>query len=339
MVRVAINGFGRIGRALMRACIHEPGVLVVAINDLGDLDNLAYLLKYDSVYREFPGQVSVVDGALMIGVKKITVLSEKDPLKLPWKDLAVDVAVESTGAFDSFASASAHITAGAKRVVITAPVKDELPNAATVLVGVNEEKLKSCQITSNASCTTNSASPLIAILDEQLGIEKALLNTVHAYTATQSLVDSPVRGEDLRRGRAAAQNITPSSTGAAVAVTKAYPALEGKFDGIAMRVPVVAGSLVDVTFIAKRATTAEEVNKILEDAATAERWRGIFSTTREPLVSSDIIGRSEGSIADLSMTRVVGGNLVKVLAWYDNEMGYAHTLLRHIKAAAGGMVS
>ena len=339
MVRVAINGFGRIGRALMRVCMHDPSVEIVAINDLGDLDNLAYLLQHDSVYREFPGQVSVEGGQLVVGAKRIAFSSEKDPLKLPWKDLQIDVAVESTGVFDSFASASAHITAGAKRVVITAPVKDELPNAATILVGVNEEKLKSCQITSNASCTTNSASPLIAILDEKLGIEKALLNTVHAYTATQSIVDSPVRGEDKRRGRAAAQNITPSGTGAAIAVTKAYPNLVGIFDGIAMRVPVVAGSISDITFIAKRATTAEEVNKILEDAAKESRWQGIFSTTREALVSSDIIGRSEGSIADLSMTRVVGGNLVKVLAWYDNEMGYVYTLLRHIKAAAGAVVS
>ena len=336
MVRVAINGFGRIGRALMRVSVHDPGVEIVAINDLGDLDNLAYLLRYDSVYREFPGQVSLDQGQLVIGVKKIAVLSEKDPSKLPWKDLQIDVAVESTGVFDSFEKASAHITAGAKKVVITAPVKDELPNAATVLVGVNEEKLKSCQITSNASCTTNSASPLIAILDEALGIEKALLNTVHAYTATQSIVDSPVRGEDKRRGRAAAQNIVPSSTGAAIAVTKAYPALEGRFDGIAMRVPVVAGSISDITFIAKRATSAEEVNGFLERAAGEPRWRGIFSTTREPLVSGDIIGDQHGSIADLSMTRVVG-NLVKVLAWYDNEMGYAHTLLRHIKAAAAGV--
>ena len=330
MVRVGINGFGRIGRAFLRAAWHDPEVEIVAINDLGNLDNLAYLLKYDSVYREFPGQVSVEQGQLVVGAKRIAISSEKDPTKLPWKDLQVDVAVESTGVFDSFEKASAHITAGAKRVVITAPVKDELPNAATVLVGVNEEKFKTCTITSNASCTTNSASPLIAILDEALGIEKALLNTVHAYTATQSLVDGSVKDKDFRHGRAAAQNITPHSTGAAVAVTKAYPNLTGLFDGIAIRVPVVAGSLVDVTFIAKRATTAEEINKILEDAAGQERWKGIFTTTREPLVSSDIIGSPYASIADLSMTRVIG-NLVKILAWYDNEMGYAHTLLRHVK--------
>ncbi len=332
-VRVAINGFGRIGRAFVRASWHDPAIDIVAINDLGELENLAYLLRHDSVYRAFPGQVSVEDGKLVIGAKRVAVVTEKDPTKLPWKSLGIDVAIESTGVFDSFEKAGAHLTAGAKRVVISAPVKDEAPNAATVLMGVNEEKLISCPITSNASCTTNSASPLIAILSEKLGIEKALLNTVHAYTATQSIVDSPVKGSDKRRGRAAAQNITPSSTGAAVAVTKAYPELTNLFDGIAIRVPVVAGSLVDVTFIAKRNTTAEEVNTILETAAKEERWKGIFAASREALVSSDIIGEPYGSIADLEMTRVVGGNLVKVLAWYDNEMGYAHTLLRHVKQA------
>lgn len=332
MMRVAINGFGRIGRAFMRVAVHDPGVDVVALNDLGDAHNLAYLLTYDTVYGRFAGQVSVGEGELTLGVKRIKFLQEKNPAALPWKDLGVDVVVESTGVFDSFEKASAHITAGAKRVVVTAPVKDTAPNGATVLVGVNEEKLQTCTITSNGSCTTNSASPLIAILDEALGIDKALLNTVHAYTATQSIVDGPVKGPDVRRGRAAAQNITPSSTGAAVAVTKAYEQLAGKFDGIAVRVPVVAGSLVDITFVAKRETTAEEVNKILETAAASERWKGIFAVSHEPLVSSDIVGEPYASIAQLDMTRVIG-NLVKVLAWYDNEMGYAHTLLRHVKKA------
>ncbi len=330
MVRVAINGFGRIGRCFLRAAWHDPDVEIVAINDLGELENLAYLLKYDSVYRTFAGQVAVEDGALVVGAKRIAFCSEKDPAKLPWKDLRVDVAIESTGVFDSFEKASAHLAAGAKRVVISAPVKDSAPNGATVLVGVNEEKLQTCLISSNASCTTNSASPLIAILDEALGIEKALLNTTHAYTSTQSIVDSPAKG-DRRRGRAAAQNMAPSSTGAAVAVTKAYEKLAGKFDGIAVRVPVVAGSIADITFISSRNTTAEEVNAILIKAAEQERWKGIFAVTEEPLVSSDIIGDPHASIADLGMTRVAGGNLVKVLAWYDNEMGYAHTLLRHVK--------
>src|SRR3989338_7959050 len=332
-VRIAINGFGRIGRALLRAAVHEPDVDIVAINDLGDLNNLAYLLAHDSVYGAFPGQVSAGSGELIVGAKHIKVLTQMDPAKLPWKDIGIDVAVESTGVFDSFEKARAHITAGARKVVISAPVKDVAPGSATVLMGVNEEKLQTCYVTSNASCTTNSASPIIAILDKALGIDKALLNPVHAYTATQSLVDSPVRGSDLRRGRAAAINITPSSTGAAIAVTKAYPDLAGRFDGIALRVPLVAGSLVDITLIARRETTAEEVNKILTDAAASPRWQGIFTTSDEPLVSSDIIGNPHASIADLEMTRVVGGNLVKVLAWYDNEMGYAHTLMRHVKGA------
>lgn len=331
MTRVAINGFGRIGRCFLRAAVHDPEVDIVAVNDLGDLENLAYLLRYDSVYGPFAGQVSTEPGYLVVGAKRIQFLQVQDPAMLPWKELGVDVAVESTGAFDSFQKASAHMTAGAKRVVISAPVKDEMPDAATVLMGLNEEKFKTCPITSNASCTTNSAYGVIAVLDAGLGIERALLNTVHANTATQSLVDSPVKGDDLRRGRAAGHNIVPSSTGAAIAVTKAYELLAGKFDGIAMRVPVIAGSVSDLTFIAKRDTSVEEVNQLLEEAAAEERWKGVFSVTHEPLVSSDILGHPEGAIVDLLMTRVTG-NLVKILAWYDNEMGYAHTLLRHVKA-------
>ncbi len=332
MTRVAINGFGRIGRAFLRAAWHDPEVEIVAINDLGELSNLAYLLRYDSVYRAFPGQVSVEGGELVVGAKRIKVLAEKDPSKLPWAQMQIDVTVESTGVFDGFEKARAHITAGAKKVVISAPVKDVAPNAATVLMGVNEEKLQICQITSNASCTTNAASPIVAILEETLDIEKALLDTVHALTATQSIVDSAVRGEDKRRGRAGAHNIVPSTTGAATALTKAVQGVPF-FDGMAVRVPVIAGSYVDLTFVTKRDTTNEEVNKILSDAANSPRLQGILAVSNEPLVSSDIFGRPEGSMADLPMTRVVGGNLVKVLAWYDNEMGYAHTLLRHVKEA------
>jgi glyceraldehyde 3-phosphate dehydrogenase len=331
-IRIGINGFGRIGRAFFRAAWGDPEVEIIAINDLGDVSNLAYLLKHDSVYRDFPGEVAAENGQLIVGGKNMHFSSEKDPTRLPWGTLNIDVAVESTGVFDSYDKASAHLTAGAKRVVISAPVKEDSPHGATVLMGVNEEKLASCTISSNASCTTNSASPIIAILDEKIGIEKALLNTTHSYTATQSIVDGPAKG-DMRRGRAAAQNMSPSSTGAAVAVTKASEQLKDKFDGIAVRVPTPAGSIADITFVAKRDTTAEEVNKILEEASREERWKGIFAVTREPLVSSDIIGNPHASIADLELTRVVGGNLVKVMAWYDNEMGYAHMLLRHIKQA------
>lgn len=337
-VTVGINGFGRIGRAFMRLAAQTKDIDVVAINDLGDIQNLAYLLKYDTAYRNADFKVEASEGGIMVGRKKIKVLNEKDPAAIPWKKLGVDVVIESTGVFESYEKASAHLKGGASRVVITAPLKNEKdakgPLGETVLVGVNEEALGQSPVTSNASCTTNAGSPLIAILDEALGIEKALLSTVHGYTATQSLVDSPVKGSDLRRGRAAAQNIVPSSTGAAIAVTEAYPNLKGLFDGISLRVPVVVGSIVDITFVSKRETTAEEVNLILERAAEEVRWQGIFTTTREQLVSSDIIGNQHASIADLAFTRVVGGNLIKVLAWYDNEMGYVHTLLRHVRQSA-----
>lgn len=332
--RIGINGFGRIGRALFRLAMNDNDVEIVAINDLGDGENLAYLLKHDTVYRTLNAEVKVEDGYLVVNGKKTKLLSEKDPAKLPWKDMQVDVAIESTGVFDTYEKAGAHIVAGARHAVISAPVKEDATNGATVLMGVNEDKLSTCSVSSNASCTTNSASPVIAILDEKIGIEKALLNTTHSYTATQSIVDGPVKGSDFRRGRAAAQNMAPSSTGAAVAVTKAYEQLKGKFDGISVRVPTPAGSIADITFIAKRETSAEEVNQILKDAAKEDRWKGIFEASEEQLVSSDIIGNTHASIADLALTRVVGGNLVKVMAWYDNEMGYAHMLLRHVKKAA-----
>ena len=322
----------------MRASVHDPEVDIVAINDLGDIENLAYLLRHDSVYRAFPGQVTTQQGAMMIGAKRVVVTSEKDPAKLPWKSLNIDVVVECTGFFTDFAKAKAHLTAGAKRVVISAPAKDGADEAGvtvsgvTVLMGVNQGNLKNSALSSNASCTTNAASPLIAILDAALGIEKAVLSTTHGYTASQGLVDGPSK-KDFKEGRGAAQNIVPTSTGAAIAVTVAYPALAGKFDGISLRVPVPAGSIADVTFIAKRDTSKEEVNKILKDAAATLQWKGVFSVTEEPLVSTDIIGSEYGSIADLNLTRVIGGNLVKVLAWYDNEMGYTHTLVSHVKEA------
>lgn len=333
MIKVAINGAGRIGRAFYKVTHNHPEVEVVAMNDLGDIKNIAYLLKYDTVYGRSPFEITVKNGSLLIDGRQVKFLSEKEPAKLPWRELGIDVVVESTGFFASYADAKAHLEAGAKRVVVTAPMKDEpVPGVegATVLMGVNEEKLGTCLITSNASCTTNAGSPLIAILDEALGIEKAVLNTAHGYTASQSLVDGPSK-RGFREGRAAAQNIVPSSTGAATAVTKAFTKLAGLFDGISMRVPVPAGSLVDVTFVSKRNTSTKEVNEILKRAAEDPRWNGIFTATDEELVSSDILGSRYGSIADLKMTRVVGGNLVKVLAWYDNEMGYAHTLLDHVR--------
>ncbi|MDE1940532.1 MAG: type I glyceraldehyde-3-phosphate dehydrogenase [Patescibacteria group bacterium] len=333
-IRVAVNGFGRIGRAFVKVAKDRQELEVVAVNDLGRLENFEYLMKYDTAYGVSPFDVKAdaEKSVLSVDGQEIKFVSEKDPTKLPWKELGIDVVVESTGLFASAEKAQAHITAGAKRVVVSAPIKDA-PDAnvkgATVLIVLNEDRLESCQITSNASCTTNAGSPLMAILDETLGIEKALLNTVHAYTASQALVDGPSK-KDLREGRAAAQNIVPSSTGAAIAVAKALPQLENKFDGISIRVPVVTGSIVDITFLAKRDTTAEEVNGILKKAAAEPKWNGVFAVTDEPLVSHDIVGNRHASIADLAMTRVVGGNLVKVLAWYDNEMGYTHTLVEHV---------
>jgi glyceraldehyde 3-phosphate dehydrogenase len=331
-IRVAINGFGRIGRAFVRRS-YGRGVEIVAVNDLGSLENLAYLLKYDTVYRRAPFSVEVKDGALFIDSKPVRFVQEKDPSKLPWKELDVDVVVESTGLFTDYEKANVHIDSGAKHVVITAPAKGDDALGTTILMGLNEDRFGTCKITSNASCTTNAASPVIAILDEMIGIEKAILSTTHAYTASQAIVDGPAR-KDMKEGRAAAQNIVPTSTGAAIAVTKAYPALTGKFDGISLRVPVPAGSIADITFIAKRATTVDEVNNTLRMAAQNPRWEGLFSITDEELVSSDIIGEPHASIADLGMTRVVDGNLVKVLSWYDNEAGYTEALVRHVLKAA-----
>ena len=334
MTRIAINGFGRIGRAFVRAAHGIPGIEVVAVNDLGNVENLAYLLKYDSVYGKAPFEVKVEDGKLVAGDWHMAVLAEKDPAHLPWKDMQIDIVVESTGLFTDFAQAKAHTDAGAKRVVITAPAKGDSGVAGeTILMGLNEEKFATCTITSNASCTTNAASPVIAILDEAIGIEKSILNTTHSYTATQSIVDGPSK-KGMREGRAAALNMIPSSTGAAIAVTQAYPPLVGKFDGISIRVPTPAGSIADITFIAKRPTTVEEVNTALRTAAQSSRWMSVFSATDEELVSHDIVGSAYGSIADLTMTRVVDGNLVKVLAWYDNEIGYTHTLIHHVLSAA-----
>ena len=311
-IKVAINGLGRIGRAFLKIAVTRPEFEIVAVNDLAELDNLAYLLKYDTAYGKWDKEVQVNDGQLVVDGQTIKFTSEREPQNLPWRDLGVDVVVEATGVFASFNKAKAHLDAGAKKVVVSAPVKDDPPAGvvgATILMGVNDERLSVCQISSNASCTTNSASPLIKILNDALGVEKAVLNTIHGYTASQKLVDGPD--------------------------SKAITELDGKFDGIAVRVPVVTGSLVDVTFIAKRQTSVTEVNQILTEAAKDPNWQKIFTVTTEPLVSSDIVGSSYASIADLGFTKVVDGNLVKVLAWYDNEMGYTHTLIEHVIKAGG----
>lgn len=335
-ITVAINGFGRIGRAFFRIARRRPDIEIVAINDLGDLENLAYLLEYDTAYGKPDFDVSVLSGNLVVNGREIVFLSERDPSKLPWSDMDIDVVVEATGVFTSYEKSKAHLGAGARRVVVSAPVKDAPEDAgvvgATVLMGINDISLKTCDISSNASCTTNAVAPVIQILHENIGIEKAVLNTVHGYTATQSIVDGPNK-KDFRKGRAGAQNIIPSSTGAAIATTKAVRDLDGNFDGISVRVPVVVGSVADITFIARRDTRVEEINGALKKASEDSRWKGIFTVTDKPIVSSDIVGSEYASIADLSLTRVVGGNLVKVLAWYDNETGYSNSLVEHVVAS------
>ncbi len=339
MKRIAINGFGRIGRLLFRQLESDPELEVVAINDLGDLENLAYLLAHDSVYRTFdrPVAVDAEKHALVVGGRSVQVLQEKDPALLPWAALGIDVVVESTGFFESFEGASAHLKAGAKRAVITAPAKDAEGTAGgrTVLIGINDADMAQTPLTSNGSCTTNASAPVIQVLHEAIGVKKAMLGTVHAYTGTQSLTDAPVRGgKDFRRGRAATLNISPSTTGAAIAVTRVVQELVGKFDGLAYRVPVPTGSLSDITFLAARPTTAEEVNAALVAAAATPRWQGVLGIAGDQLVSSDIVGMPFGTVFDPSFTKVVDGDLVKVVAWYDNEAGYVSTLARHVAKAA-----
>lgn len=332
-IRVAINGGGRIGRAFFRIAHTREDIEVVAINDLGNIDNIAYLLKYDSVYGPsgFDIKVSEDKKEIIIDGKRLKFLSEKEPTLLPWKALDIDVVVESTGRFTNFDKSRVHITAGAKKVVISGPANENAKtlDEGTILMGVNCDTLKDKIVTSNSSCTTNAGSPVITILRNTIGIEKAMLNTVHGYTASQGLVDGP-NAKDFKEGRAAAENIVPTSTGSALDTIEVIPELLGEFDGIAMRVPIKAGSIVDITFISKRPTTVEEVNSILKEAAANPHWAHIFSVTEDPLVSSDIVGSKFASIADLGLTRVVDGNLVKVLAWYDNEMGYTYSLVEHV---------
>ncbi|MEK7146827.1 MAG: glyceraldehyde 3-phosphate dehydrogenase NAD-binding domain-containing protein [Patescibacteria group bacterium] len=348
MAKIAINGFGRIGRLFFRQVFSAEsgsasggGLNIVAINDLGDVENLAYLLKYDTVYGRFNKDIKVENGNLVVsdqggsasgGDRKIIkFIQEKDPASLPWKDLGIDIVIESTGFFESYEKAKAHISAGAKHVVITAPAKDpDGVEGKTVLIGVNEAEAKAVVLTSNGSCTTNAASPVIQIMSENPGIQKAILNTVHGYTATQNLVDGPTKGKDFRRGRTAGQNIVPSTTGAAIAITRVIKELEGKFDGVALRVPVPTGSVVDITFLAKRKTSEAEINGIFKQAAVSPRWKGILAVTEDQIVSSDIIGEPYGAIVDLKFTKVVDGDLVKILSWYDNEAGYVSTLIKHV---------
>ena len=328
MKRIAINGFGRIGRAALKVIMDTPDLEVIAVNDLMTIENAAYLLKYDSVYGIYDREIEIIDNNLMVGDKKISFLSQKDPAALPWKDLNIEVVIESTGIFTEREDAGKHIQAGAKTVVISAPTKSK--DTPTVLHGVNQRD-KTVSIFSCASCTTNSIGPVMEVLMRRIGIRKAILNTVHAYTASQSLVDAPSK-KKLRMGRSAALSLVPASTGAAIATTKVLPELEGKFDGIAIRTPVPVGSISDITFLAAKNTSPEEINSILTEESKTERYKKVLAVTNEPIVSSDIIKNPFATTVDLQMTRVVDGDLVKVMAWYDNEWGFTNQMIREILA-------
>ncbi|MBP9751438.1 MAG: type I glyceraldehyde-3-phosphate dehydrogenase [Candidatus Moranbacteria bacterium] len=322
--RIAINGFGRIGRAAFKIALQNKNIEVVAINDLGDALTLAHLLRYDTAYGAYRKKVSAENGKISVDEKDYPVLCEKDPVKLPWKDLGVDVVLECTGRFVDGDSAGAHITAGAKKVVLSAPPKGE-GEIASYLIGVNDDAYAGEAIVSNASCTTNCIGPVAKVMEEAFGIEKAMMTTIHSYTADQNIQDGPHK--DHRRARAAAQNIVPTTTGAAVSVGRIMPSISGKFDGLSVRVPTLVVSLTDFTFLVKKKTTAEEVNAALEKASRDSRFQGVLAVTHEPLVSSDFIGNPASSIVDLPLTKVVDGDLVKVMAWYDNEWGYSNRLV------------
>lgn len=330
MPRIAINGMGRIGRAALKILMDSKGVEIAAVNDVIDADNLAYLLRYDTVYGRYDRDVSVQDDALVVDGTRIPALSERDPASLPWGELGVDLVLECTGVFTTEEDLTKHIDAGASFVVLSAPSKSE--TVPTVVHGVNhpdgEPKIVSC-----ASCTTNCITPVIEIASRRIGVERAVMTTVHAYTGGQSLVDSG--NKSYRRGRAAAANLVPASTGAARATTKAVPELSGRFDGVAVRAPVPVGSLADIVFVAARPTTAEEVNDAFREEAETDRYRGILGVSDDPLVSADIVGDPRAAIVDLGLTQVVDGSLVKVMAWYDNEWGFANQMIRETRNVLG----
>lgn len=324
-MRVAINGFGRIGRAVFKSILEKKTDLkIVAINDLTEVDTLAHLLKYDSVYGRFDKKISVKKDYLIAGNKKYKILAERNPLHLPWRGLEVDLVLECTGLFRTRKDANAHIRAGAKKVIISAPGKDD--SIKTVVLGVNEDKLKKTdKIISNASCTTNCLAPVTNCIRENFGIKKAIMTTIHSYTADQRIVDGPHK--DLRRARAAGVNIVPTTTGAAIATTKTIPSLKGKFDGMAVRVPTPDGSLCDIVFVTSKKVDQKKVNQCFKKAARSSRLKNIMEVSEEPLVSSDIIKNPASSIVDLALTKVIDDNLLKVVAWYDNEWGYSNRMV------------
>ena len=332
--KIAINGFGRIGRNAFKLAFERDDIEVVAINDLTDTKTLAHLLKHDSTYGTYHHDVSYNDDSIFVAGKQIRVLAEKDPALLPWGEFGVDVVIEATGLFVQPEKARAHINAGAKKVVISAPAKGE--GAKFIVLGVNEHELtREDDIISNASCTTNCIAPVMAILEREFGIEKSLMTTVHSYTASQRILDAPAK--DLREARSAAENIVPTTTGAAIATAKVIPSLVGKFDGLSVRVPTAVVSLSDITAVLKRNTTKEEINEVFKRAAADPFYQGILTVTEEPLVSTDFKGNSHSSIVDLELTNVVGGNLVKIVAWYDNEWGYSNRLVEIVADVAANI--
>jgi glyceraldehyde 3-phosphate dehydrogenase len=326
MPTVAINGLGRIGRAALKILLDSDGLELAAVNDIAAADNLAYLLNYDTVYGRYHRKVSAKDGALVVDDRRIPVFAERDPGALPWGDLGVDLVLECTGVFTTEEDLRRHIRAGASYVILSAPTKSE--NVPTVVHGVNRPDGQP-QIISCASCTTNCITPVIEIAHRRIGVERAVMTTVHAYTATQQLVDSPSRS--FRRGRAAAANLVPASTGAARATTRALPELTGRFDGVALRAPIPVGSIADIVFVASQPTTAEEVNDAFRQEAATDRYQEVLGVSDDPLVSADIVGDPRAAVIDLELTTVVDGTLVKVMAWYDNEWGFTHQMIREAR--------
>ncbi|MBA7492602.1 Glyceraldehyde-3-phosphate dehydrogenase [subsurface metagenome] len=328
-MKIAINGFGRIGRTFFRAA-HELGLNIVAANDLCDLKTLAHLIKYDSTYGKFPGKIEVSDNNLVVDNKKIEIFSEKEPEKLPWQKFGIDLVIESTGVFVEYDLAAKHLTAGAERVLVTAPAKGEKP-VKTFVLGVNEDKFEPAEdkVISMASCTTNALVPIADVLHKNFGIDKGMLNTVHSVTMDQRLQDSPHK--DLRRARSVLESIIPTTTGATIATSKVLPELEGKMDGISLRVPIPTVSVIDFVAVLEKNVTKNEVNAAFEKASKDGKYKGSIAVTKEPLVSADFKSNPAGAIVDLELTQVVGQNLVRIIAWYDNEMGYSYRLAEFVK--------
>tara|TARA_Y100000114_G_C11742188_1_gene319598 strand:- start:96 stop:1118 length:1023 start_codon:yes stop_codon:yes gene_type:complete len=332
--KIAINGFGRIGRNAFKLAFGRSDLEVVAVNDLTDTKTLAYLLKHDSNYGTYAHEVGYDDTGIVVDGKHIKVIAERDPAALPWDKLGVQLVIESTGRFTDKESAELHIKAGAKRVVISGPSKSD--GVDTIVLGANDDKVEGAShVVSNASCTTNSLGAVMAVLDAEFGVQKSLLTTVHSYTASQVVQDAPAK--DLREGRNAAENIVPTTTGAAIAVTKTLPQLEGKFDGLSIRVPTPVVSLSDVTVLLERNVTVEELNEAFKKAASEPYYQGILAVSEEPLVSRDYIGNSHSGIVDLLLTKVVDGNLAKIMVWYDNEWGYSNRLVELVSDVAKSM--